>query len=122
MKQGGVFPDFPERGLFHVAGDAGKVGTGLDVAEAVDEADGLGRDAPLAAAGGEGEGAPLEFHPLRRGPLGRYPVVVGGAGGTHQDLVLVLLLLIVPLQDLFVVLLGDQLLHESLRRGRWGRS
>ena len=52
-EKGRIFPDFPERGFFHIAGDAGKVGTGLDVAETVDQADGLGGDAALAAPGGK---------------------------------------------------------------------
>jgi len=76
-----IFPNLPEGGLLDIAGGAVEVGAGLDVAEAVDEADGLGRDAPFAAAGGEGEAPPLECDPLGLGLLGDDPVVVGGAGG-----------------------------------------
>src|SRR5208337_4965803 len=110
----GILPYLPERRGLDVAGGAVEIGAGLDIAEAVDEADGLGRYAPLAAAGGEGKGAALELETLGLCLLRHDPVVVGSTGGAHQDIVLVLLLLVMPVEDLLVILLGDQFTHDLL--------
>ena len=50
-----IFPDFPEGCLLDIAGGAVEIRTGLDVSKTVDQTDGLGGDATLAAAGGEGQ-------------------------------------------------------------------
>jgi hypothetical protein len=107
-----VLPQLLERGLFHVTGGAVEVGAGLEVAVAVDQADGLGGDAPFAATGREGQGPALKFLPFGLRFLRHDPVVVRRAGGTHQDVVFHLLLVIVPVEDLFVVFLADQLVHD----------
>ena len=66
----GILPDLAEGGFFDVAGGTVEVGAGFDVAETVDQADGLGGDAAFAPSGGESQRAALEFAPLGLGLLG----------------------------------------------------
>ena len=89
-----------------------EVGAGLEVAEAVDQADRLGSDTALAATGGESQAATFEIDPFGLGHLRHDTVIVRRAGRPHQDIVLTLFLLIMPGENFLVIVRRDQFVHN----------
>jgi len=89
-----------------------EIGTGLDIAEAVNETDCLCGNTPFTAAGRKGQGTAFELDPFGFCFLGNDPVIVGSAGRSHENIIFQFFLLIMPVKNILVILFRDQFLHD----------
>src|SRR5665647_275275 len=113
-KKFGILPDILKRLGTDVSGCLGEIAARQDIAVDIDQTDQLTSQATLGAAGGELETAPFEPLALCLGSLQDDPVILGRTGGPDEKIVLLFFHVVMPVENILVLLSRDQFRHDIL--------